>query len=256
MQVASIYPRMMSVLSPDSSFLRLPSDMPRDQVLFADALRLSAQMAVFSFQNLERLLDSITHGAGPISVNERAVEGICNAYGVIDAVNRFREVLRSFRGLKQNAVFKLFIRATSDVEDLRDVVQHLNQELKAIGNRKASALGTITWLSGSPTEGSPPVAWMLQPGSFYPEQRTFGPVIDLHGRVVPGEITQICLQTSGVRVDLSDVVRRVQEMLAALEPSLRDQSKGKDLLGSDILLHISLQPVAKGDDEPAPGAVR
>lgn len=56
----------------------------------------------------------------------------------------------------------------------RHVVQHLNQEPRTIGNRRAAALGTITWLGGSQTEDSPPVAWVLQPGSFYPRQRALG----------------------------------------------------------------------------------
>jgi len=73
------------MLSPDSPFLRLPADMPRDQVVLADGLRLSAEMAVLSYQHLERLLNSLTSGAEPLSLSEKAVEGICYAYGVIDA---------------------------------------------------------------------------------------------------------------------------------------------------------------------------
>ncbi len=36
------------MLSPDSPFRRLPADLPRRQVLFIDALRLSGQMTAFS----------------------------------------------------------------------------------------------------------------------------------------------------------------------------------------------------------------
>lgn len=129
---------------------------------------------------------------------------------------------------------------------LRDVTQHLNRELRAISDRQSAALGAIAWLGPSPAEDSPPTFWVLQPGSFYPKQLTFSPLIDLEARLAPGEIAQVSLVTSRVRVDLSDVVRRIRGMLAALEPSIREHSQGKDLLGSDVLLHFSLQPV----DEP------
>lgn len=72
------------MLHPDSPFLRPPADLPRDRVLFADALRLSAQMAGSSFQKLKRLLISLVNADGPRNLNEMAVEGIGYAYGVID----------------------------------------------------------------------------------------------------------------------------------------------------------------------------
>jgi hypothetical protein len=238
-------------LPPDSVFRRLPVDWPRRQVLFTDAVRLSAQMAAFSLQNLERILKSLVNAAPDEALGERAVEAMAYAYGVIDAANRFREVLRSFPGLKQNEVFKLFIRATAGVERLRDITQHLNRELKAIDAIQSAALGTITWLGPSPTEDSPPTAWVLQPGSFYNGQRTFGPLIDREARLAPGEIGQVSLVTSGVRVDLTDVVRRIHRMLAALEPSVREHSKGKELLGSDVLLHFTLRPVGDHGGDPS-----
>lgn len=235
------------MLASDSPLLRLPVDLPRDQILFTDALRLSAQMATISYQNLEHTLALLTSRPPARDLNWKAPEALCYAYGVIDAANRFREVLRNFPGLKQNDVFKLFIRTTALVEDLRDIVQHLNAELRVIGNQKASALGTITWLAGPESEGLPPVAWMFEAGSTYDKQRTVGPVVDLLTTVAPGKIAHVSLRTSGVRVDLSEVVRRVRDMLLGLEQPLRDHSNGKELMGSDVLVEFSLQPVVKRD---------
>ena len=110
------------MLATDSPFLRLPVDLPRRQVLFTDALRLSAEMAWLSFRSLEALLKSLVVGRRGDAAKGVAVEAIGYAYGIVDAANRFREVLRAFPGLKQNAVFHLFIRQTAPVETLRDVV--------------------------------------------------------------------------------------------------------------------------------------
>ncbi len=196
------------------------------------------------FQNLKDLLKTLVVEKRRDGVKGVAVEAIVHAYGVVDAANRFREVLRSFPGLKQNAVFQLFIRQTAAVESLRDVIQHLNGELRSIGEQQSSPLGTITWLGPSPNEKSPPTAWILQPGSFYRGQVTFGPMMDLEARIPLGEIRQVHLVTSGIRVDLSDAVERIRIMITSLEPSAREHSSGKDLLGSDALLHFSMKPVS------------
>jgi hypothetical protein len=103
----------MVMVSADSPLRRLPVDLPRRQVMFTDALRLSAEMAALSFQNLEDLLKALVVEKRRDGVKGVAVEAIVHAYGVVDAANRFREVLRSFPGMKQNAVFQLFIRQTA-----------------------------------------------------------------------------------------------------------------------------------------------
>lgn len=232
----------MVMLSAESPLRRLPVDFPRRQVMFTDALRLSAEMAALSFRNLEDLLKALVVEKRPDGVKGVAVEAFVHAYGVVDAANRFREVLRSFPGLKQNAVFQLFIRQTAAVESLRDLIQHLNRELRSIGEQQSAPLGTITWLGPSPNEESPPTAWILQPGSFYRGQVTFGPMMDLEAKIPLGEIGQIHLVTSGVRVDLSDTVERIRIMITSLEPSVREHASGKQLLGSGALMHFTLTP--------------
>ena len=212
--------------------------------MFTDALRLSAEMAGLSFQHLEDHLKALVAENRRDRGKHFAVEAIVHAYGVVDAANRFREVLRSFPGLKQNAVFQLFIRHTATVESLRDVIQHLNRELGSIGKQQSAPLGTLTWLGPSPGEESPPTAWILQPGSFYRGQVTFGPMMGLEARIPLGEIRQVHLVTSGVRVDLSDTVERIRVMITSLEPSMREHATtGKKLLGSDALMHCVLKPV-------------
>lgn len=231
------------MLSPDSPLRRLPVNLERRQVMFTDALRLSAEMAAYSYHNLECLLKALVARDRTEQVEGATVQAIVYAYGIIDAANRFREVLRCFPGLKQNAVFQVFIRGTASVETLRDVIQHLNNELRDIGEKQSSALGTITWLGPSVEDHSPPTAWILQPGSFYPGQITHGPMMDLEARVPPGEISQIHLVTSGVRVDLPDVIKRIRTMIASIEPSMREHCTGRELMGSDVVMHFSLIPV-------------
>lgn len=184
-------------------------------------------------------------------LRNEAVEGILLAYAVIDAANRFREVLRVLPGMKQDHTFEIFMRGTSEVEKLRNILQHLNRELDAIGTLAAAPLGTITWLGPSPVRNAPPSAWALQPGSFYQGQQTYSAVIDRLARLGPGEIGQVTLAARNVRVDLTATVSRMRAMLEAIEPGLRAHARGKPRLGSDVLLGFALRPV---DAAPPRGA--
>ena len=75
----------MVMLSTDSPLRRLPVDLPRRQVMFTDALRLSAEMAALSFQNLKDLLKTLVVEKRRDGVKGVAVEAIAHAYGVVDA---------------------------------------------------------------------------------------------------------------------------------------------------------------------------
>ena len=84
------------MLSPDSPLRKLPRKLNRQQVMFTDALRLSAEMASYSYKNLERILKALVENNQTINIKKgAAIEAIVYAYGVIDASNRFREVLRT-----------------------------------------------------------------------------------------------------------------------------------------------------------------
>jgi hypothetical protein len=160
-------------------------------------------------------------------------------------------VLRSFPGLKHDAGYKVFMQATKPIESLRNIVQHINGELRNIGFARRASLGAVTWWGRPATADSLPAVWTLQPGSFYPEQRTYSPPINWRGisELREGDIAKVALDTNGQCVDLSDVVARVEAAIRTLEPALQLFSEGKELLGSDMLLCLRLRPVQGGGAE-------
>lgn len=232
------------MISSESPFRRLPIDLPRRQILYLDALRLSAEMAAIAFQRLNALLMHLSEkGAEPLG--DGAVRALVDAYSVVDSAHRFREVLRVTPGLKHNAGFELFMRRTQAIEKIRDVVQHLNREVDAIAQSGRAALGTVTWLGPPKVPGSPPTAWALQAGTLYANQMTFGPMIDLESTLTSGEFLDVSLSTLGVTLNLSKLVAHAQAMVQSLEPSLQEYAAEKERFGSDQLFSVSLVPVNK-----------
>ena len=110
----SEYNNKKQIIPEESPFRRLPRTMPRRQILYCDALRLSAEMAGLGFERLTNLLvrisdleitlkESLSLGRPvPETVrnqdqpSNRAVNALLDAYSVIDSAHRFREILEAF----------------------------------------------------------------------------------------------------------------------------------------------------------------
>jgi hypothetical protein len=252
--------KVAPAIGPDSPFRRLSVDVPRRQILYFDALRLSAEIADTAFDRLHKLLAGMTEqrhadltgdrNEQPRTQSHNAIPAMLDAYSFIDSVHRFREVLQVTPGLKHNAPFELFMRRTSDVKQLRNIVQHLNQHVDQIAREGWAALGTLTWLGPSAVPDGPPSSYILQAGTSYPGQLTHGPMIDTWSSLPTGEIADISLLTSGLRVNLSTIIDNLRSILRSLEGSLEEFAVGKERFGSDVLMTFTLTPVAEGQTAP------
>lgn len=254
---------MAPIIGPNSPFRRIPVDVPRRQILYLDALRLSAEIADTAFDRLHKLLAGISeerhaHRSGSddekrSAQSQYAVPAMLDAYSFIDSVHRFRELLQVTPGLKHNAPFELFIRRTNDVRELRHIVQHLNREVDRIANEGWAALGTLTWLGPSPVPESPASAYILQAGTFYAGQLTHGPMIDTWSSLPKGEIADISLLTAGLRVNLSTVIGNLRSITRSLEAPLEEFAAGKERFGSDVLMTFYLTPVEEPETDRTVG---
>lgn len=240
---------MAPIIATESPFRRMPVDMPRRQILYFDALRLSAEIAGVAFDRLHNLLTGITNRHDLLTdvteqQEDKAVPAILDAYSIIDSVNRFRELLQVTPRLRHNSVFELFVRGTEDIRELRRIVQHLNnREVDRIAQEGWAALGTLTWLGPSVVPDGPPSSYILQPGTFYPGQWTYGAMIDTYSSLGESEIADISLTTAGLRVNLSTIIDKLRSIIRSLEGPLEEFAAGKERFRSDVLLIFALTPV-------------
>ena len=236
------------MISKESPFRRLPVNLPRRQILYFDALRLSAEMAGLAFERLYALLMLVSKQSEGDPPADKAVRALADAYLVIDSAHRFRTTLQTTPRVKHNAAFKLFIRQTQEVVKLRNVVQHLNQNVDRIEKEHWAVLGTLTWLGPSAVPGGPPTSFIFEAGTSYRGQMTYGPMIDFQSSLPTGEIADISLATAGVKVNLARLVDRMRSMIKGLEIPLKKFAADKKHFGSDRLLMLPLVPV-KEDKE-------
>ncbi len=229
------------LVSEDSPLRRLPATLPRRVILHLDGLRLCAEIIDLAYERLLTILRELCYQKLPLT--GRQISVMSDAWVIIDATHRFRLVLAGTPGLKHNHVYELFMRSTATVEELRHVIQHLDNEVDRIAEGRQAVLGTLSWLAASPTPDAPPSAYALTVGSEYPDKITVGPMMDLWSTLPPDAIEQIEIALGMHKVDLSNVVGRVGTMIQSLVTPVAEYAEGKPALGSDRLMHFELRPV-------------
>ena len=143
------------------------------------------------------------------------------------------------------------MRQTKDVKKLRNIVQHLNRHVDRIAQEGWAALGTLTWLGPSAVLDGPPTLYILQAGTLYAGQRTYGPLVDTYSSLPDGEIADISLATAGFKVNLSMIMDKLRSIIRSLEGPLEDFAAEKERFGSDVLFTFALTPVEENRDPQA-----
>ena len=170
------------MLDQNSPLRKLPHGLPAKQIVFVDALRVSAEIAGQAYDELIAEIRLF----GDKSESDRkgnSVRAVRHAWTFIDAVHRFRVVLQQTPHVKHNHVYELFMRRTETVTEMRNKAQHLNHELARIAERGQGAYGTLTWVLGV-GEDRVPRPMMINVGTAY--GRVVGPVVDFEERLPIG----------------------------------------------------------------------
>lgn len=225
----------------DSPLRRLPHGLSAKQIVFFDALGISAEIAGQAYDDL--LTELRLLGEDPDPDRPRNFVGVIrHTWTFVDAVHRFRVVLQQTPSIKHNQVYELFMRRTEAVTEMRNKAQHLNQELAGIAKRSQGAYGTLTWVLGT-GEDSLPKPLMLNIGTAY--GRVVGPMIDFQERLPIGEIRRIRLELADRFLTLSDAREHLASMVRNLEPPVADFAKGKPRFGSDQFMKFDIIPVGE-----------
>ncbi|MEA1900468.1 MAG: hypothetical protein U9N47_06870 [Thermodesulfobacteriota bacterium] len=227
------------MIDKDSPLRKLPHGLSAKQIVFFDALRVSAEIAGQAYDDLVSGLHLLGEGAKR-DQPPNFVGIIRHAWTFVDAAHRFRVVLQQTPSIKHNHVYKLFMRRTNTVTKMRDNAQHLNQNLDGIAERSQGAYGTLTWVLGV-GEDSVPKPMMLNIGTAY--GRVVGPEIDFQEQLPIGEIHRVRLELADRFLMLSDVYEHLASMVRSLVAPLADFAEGKPRYGSDQFINFNLTPV-------------
>ena len=122
------------MIDQDSPLRQLPHGLSAKQIVFLDALRVSAEIAGQAYDDLLGELRLLGKEADP-DRPRNFVRVIRHTWTFVDAVHRFRVVLQQTPGITHNDVYELFTRRTKTVTEMRDKAQHLDENLAGIARR-------------------------------------------------------------------------------------------------------------------------
>ncbi len=233
----------MDIIPKDSNLRRVPSDVDRRSILFLDGIRYSIQSFEISSHRLAQTLHHLCRKKTPEDdLGELISIATIDAWSIIDAVHRLRELLEQMPGLKKKTPeLQLFLRRTSSIEDLRHYFQHFRTEIDSFVEKAMPLWGTISWSTSNPETGLPETHTIV-PGTYFQGAWVASCTFDTHeGRF----IDRVLLHAGPRKVDLADLEDYMKEFVAWYQNWYESAFTGEKHLGSDVHMQFYIKPVLK-----------
>jgi len=224
----------------DSPLRRLPIGLDRQQTLFIDGLRISAEILDLAYS---RLIQTLFRLAEPDCTKEERAIGIISAVGdawsIVDSTHRIRRLLRRMpRVKKKGPALQVFFRATFDADALRHVIQHLDEKVTGILALGAPVWGTLQWLVLLDRKTFLMRTSTIAPGTAFDAEH---PVQNPAGKTMRATVDHVILTANGVSIDLSDVFYEVKKMVGRMESTLANRFSNLPAYGADLLTTLEMQ---------------
>jgi hypothetical protein len=181
------------------------SGRARELFLCLDGLRFACGICTASYRRaLDRLrtfetADVVEKGAP----SHEIMLAVGEIWSVVDSANRVRVLVQRTPHLRRlSPEVELFLRATANVEKMRNYMQHIDQEISQTSDCPTPLWGSISWQ----TAADPTAQITLLTGTKHVQYSAVGLVYD---RFEKKFVRPFELVVGEVILDVDDVVRRV-----------------------------------------------
>lgn len=224
------------IIESNSPLLRIPPQLNRRQTLFLDGIRFSIEMADLAHSRLRETLYYLAVNCPNAADHLKFISALQDAWSIVDSVHRLRGLLNHAPGFKQKAPGQnLFMRKTAEIEDLRNVVQHLNEKIdRTVIPQQVPLMGVLSWLAVVDPEQRVSKSCALVAGTMYDKQNHA--FVNPAGKKVSLPVDLITLTASGHSACLSKVMEYVAALAAELEEQLESQFTDLPPAGADMVM--------------------
>jgi hypothetical protein len=236
----------LQLISASSPLRRLPAAFDVRQRLFLDGIRYAIEMTELAYRRLATTALAVARSDRPAPWHFPAM--MLDAWSIVDSVHRLRALVRQMPKLRKSATeHELLMRTTTDVDGLRNAVQHQVGEFTKLADNGGYAWGYISWACLNPKldgcRSCVLVAGAVANGTI----ESVNPV----GKPFHWEVDHVTLTAYETSVDLSSVVRNVGKYTGYLEMLVSHAIEGHPSRGSDFFLATDM--VFTGGDSSSPG---
>ena len=235
----------MNLIGSDSPLSLLPRGIDPKQRLFLDAIRVSAHFVGLAYK---RLIENLEKSIPPENrEKDCGLKAMVDAWSIVDSVYRLRQLVQRMPRYRDRMPSKqVFLRSTSDAEDLRHAIQHLDTDIETLLKAGQPPMGALTWIVPiDKSEGTMRIESFI-PGQL--EEASPGSLVSVPPDV-PEHIDQVELWASEYRVNLSELYRAVAKLVSSLETSLRPQCPELPRGPADTWVSMTIQVAPAGYEE-------
>lgn len=143
----------------------------REIVHFADAMRMSVELAGYLESDIHRHVEELEDGGN----RESLVRAIGALWSLVDVTNRLRDLIQEAPKLrKRQPAVQLFLRNTTNVGGLRNYIQHLRREIHKLPSNCTPIWGVLGWVSPA----DPNMSFTAVTGSPHPQISVYTIALD------------------------------------------------------------------------------
>lgn len=219
-----------------SPLLNLPSGLDRKQRYFLEGIRLSIQLVDTSYRRLSSTIRDLPENARPAFGTVPQL--LLDAWGQVDATFRLRGLVEHMPRYRKKAPSKqVYLRATANVETLRNSMQHLNTDIDTLLSLDVPIMGALTWLRPCAGGNGTFLLESAIPGAIAGSSP--GSLVQLPSEV-PTEVSCVTLWAAGTSADLTAIHTATARLATALEGSLAKRFASHPTDAADLLVGMEL----------------
>jgi len=214
---------------------------------YLDGLRYSLSMAEIAARRLKPTLDDVARlHASSQNTEAQVTSALLDAWSLVDMCHRARELVQSTPTLSPKlAGIQIFLRATPQIEELRQHVQHFRSGIPKLPDSWSPLWGSLSWI---PTHDQA-TCYTIFPGNLI--NGTTAPSIsyDTHELRFTSEIV---LSIGDAVVDIPSVAARMATLRETLLLWLDSHPKFKRVDADTLIYKITMNPRRYGSEVPEP----
>jgi hypothetical protein len=238
----------VTLVPDDSPLRRVPSNLERRTILYLDGIRFALEQFDLASLRLADALNEIAKsGDDAKGLNQLVAQATIDAWSLVDAAHRLRQLLQQLPGLKKNqADVKLFLRRTASVEELRHFVQHFRNEIDVFAKRGMPLCGTLSWVWSNEAQRRIENHTII-PGTFFEGAWVATCTFDTKRFQF---VERVLLHAGSVKIDLADLNNFVEQFTKWYVDWFLRSFGSLEHNAADIHLMLNVKPVlrSKSDD--------
>jgi len=205
-------------------------------VFYLDGLRYSFAMANLAARRITATLDVlISKRKAAESYEDEITSALLDAWSLVDMCHRARELIRQIPGMSgKSPEVQTFLRATSQIEELRHYVQHFRSEIPNIPLLSNPLWGALSWVDAHDES----TCYTIFSGNLVPGVQAPSLTYDTHEKRF---VARLVLTAGGTTIDLLSIAERLRELRVFSLKWIDQQTQFKRVEGKTTVFEASLR---------------